>query len=558
MDPLIDIPEFVDKYFYERRAGRCRLLVLTYEFNPGTFETRFERVLRRQNVQVDVVIGQPPARDQNLINRPQQGLLYRVWRANWLGKFHPKIIILMADDDLVVGLGSANMTVGGLGGNLECWQFYPVSPDNSSVVGGVKKLLECLIERKIVTDKAGLKEITSALPSEVNTCLIHTLTGRLFDQVIPRLRGPVLRVDIISPINGDPGRLLELLRRKTGAKEIHYYSHNNPMPSLAACTSYWRLEPPGGKLDDEEKLAKYTAVHSKMFAFCSVKGIDLFWGSANASNTAWLNTGSGSNIDFLIHSRLSHGEWEKFRTNLPNKYSWKKVRPKGECGSVEEECTSGNNWRFLHACWDGRALQIEAGRSGEVALRLKSTESREVRHSCVFQENQCVCSQSMANRLGFRPGNIPSVLQVATGTTSNWQIVPVNSLLGPKGDDNSADVAHQLYWQYAGRPFSGQRVVSITGDPDSMNQSDPLSKDEEELTESPYQGEFDRFVLLWRTIAYRLNKSAPQGSDLLRERIEDALCRIQLEALHQPGRWPRPKQDFVKSIFNEIDGAANV
>src|SRR5579862_6092364 len=109
--PRIQIPAYVEHFFRTHRKGRRRLLALTYEFDPSAFERAFESILR-QDVQVDIVAG---------VAFSGTSSDARLWGARWPGTFHPKMLCLLANDVVSIGLGSANMTSSGLRENLETW-----------------------------------------------------------------------------------------------------------------------------------------------------------------------------------------------------------------------------------------------------------------------------------------------------------------------------------------------------------------------------------------------------------------------------------------------------
>jgi len=103
------IPEHVERFFKTAGPGRQRMLALTYEFTPAEFERRFHARLY-PHVQIDIVAG-------CFKGRPTTG--YNIWQPTWPGLFHVKAMILLANDIAEIGLGSANLTAGGMGDNLE-------------------------------------------------------------------------------------------------------------------------------------------------------------------------------------------------------------------------------------------------------------------------------------------------------------------------------------------------------------------------------------------------------------------------------------------------------
>jgi len=80
------------------------------------------------------------------------------------GTFHPKLIVALADDKPLVGVGSSNLTSGGFGANLEAWQYFDDSA--REVLSGVRRFLEAALDRGILPAAAQLQEVVTALPRQ--------------------------------------------------------------------------------------------------------------------------------------------------------------------------------------------------------------------------------------------------------------------------------------------------------------------------------------------------------------------------------------------------------
>ena len=59
--------------------------------------------------------------------------------------FHPKVICLLADGQVCVGLGSANLTSSGMAENLEAWAWFN-APEDHPVLAGVRRFLQEMIQ----------------------------------------------------------------------------------------------------------------------------------------------------------------------------------------------------------------------------------------------------------------------------------------------------------------------------------------------------------------------------------------------------------------------------
>lgn len=59
-------------------------------------------------------------------------------------------LLLLSKDEIVVGIGSANMTSAGLGERLETWRYF-TETDSSDLLAGIRSFLCPSFERKIIT-----------------------------------------------------------------------------------------------------------------------------------------------------------------------------------------------------------------------------------------------------------------------------------------------------------------------------------------------------------------------------------------------------------------------
>ena len=110
-----------------------------------------------------------------------------MWRANSPGTFHPKVLLLLANEQIMLGLGSANLTAEGLGKNLEAWAFVHDTSD-IAVLAGVRQLLERLKSEQVLPRSIDVDEFIAALPKGP-PALISTLDGTMLAQVRERLVG---------------------------------------------------------------------------------------------------------------------------------------------------------------------------------------------------------------------------------------------------------------------------------------------------------------------------------------------------------------------------------
>lgn len=536
----VQIPSRVEKFFQEERHGRRRMLALTYEFDPAAFERAFAAVLRRP-ILVDVVAG-----------RECEGSTTRArfWRARWSGTFHPKMIVLLANSRVCVGLGSANLTSSGLGENLETWCYFEGN-ENRAVLSGVRDFLKTLDTRRAFPSKVEIEEFIGALPkSKQPHAVFSTLHGPLLSQVVSRVRKPVRQVDIITPINCDPTSVVRQLRRTIGGKEYRLYTDKEPVPRIYGITKSHTLKRP--ERDEEgDGLRAISLAHAKVYAFDNGKTVDMFWGSANLSYSAWLAKGNRANVELLVHSRTSSKEWFSFRDkSLPRGHRWVVVDATGKPPQFpEERQTIG--WQLLHAQLERGEVWLEANKPGNVHLLLKA-ENCGQSFKCMlkFTAIGACLPKRVRDSLGFSRDQAPRFLQWSLGSRRRWFKIPVNRLDLIGEDGGSTDLAQQLFWEFTGRtlPRSDHRTNAKFPEENSPDRPD-LSEEEEELTRSEHQGDLDRFVLEWRTIARRVAQSSRGNDDLRLHHIASVKKRIDIEARISPKKWPDFKRSFVHRLL---------
>jgi len=515
------------------------MLALTYEFSPADFERVFSNVLKR-SVQVDVIAG-----------RDCEGSTThaRFWRANWPGLFHPKMICLLAGQHLCVGLGSANLTSSGMGENLEAWAWFE-SPEDRSLFAGVREFLQGLQERGVFPRRALVSEFIEALPkSSSQQALVSVLRGPLLPQVLRRLDSPIQKVDIVTPINGDPSALVTRIATETDAARICLYTGGDlPVPRVRGVTDYFRLAPPTED-DNDENLRAVSVVHAKLFAFHCGHYVDLFWGSANLSYSAWVNPKEKRNIEFLVHTRLKARDWRSMRDGaLPPGHKWESCQPIGRPrpAEIEKEAIS---WSLLHAVMDDGTLRLEASGSGPFRVDLRAQSSLQT-VSCplTFKDAEAAVPGPLAMKLECFGNHAPRWLMWRMNRQADWRKIPVN-LLAVAGDRSvSADLVQQLYWEYSGRnlprPTGDPRLPLVPTPPE-----EEMSDDERELTLSEHQGELDRLVLEWRLIARRVGLAAGENPRLRQFHFQNVVARVLEESRRHPERWPSYRVNFVRQLL---------
>lgn len=534
----VQIPFEVENFFRDiaRKsnrygAGRSRILAFTYEFDPNSFERCFARVLKMP-IHIDIVASHKSTRST---------YRYNLWHANWKGTFHPKLICLMSAGEVIAGLGSSNLTSGGLQENLEAWSFSR----DSGFLSGVRDFLKALAKKNIVSPRVCIDEFLALLPQRSPKAVFSTLDGDLMGQVISRLSGPVKRLDIISPIYGDPASVIEKLRSKIKGAKVCLHTDDAAIPEIKGTTEYKRLKRP--EVWDEERRS-IGRVHAKLYAFHSGRRVDLFWGSANLSRSAWLRSDATANIELLAHSSVGKEEWIRFiKSPLPG-HKWVEMKPSG--GNFIKDDRTILGWRLLNAVRENRKLYLIA--SGDKALnlqiRIPGTKTFTKCH-LRFKNQEAGLPYKASEVLGFTASDCPNSLEWRREGNKEWRTIPVNNLdIAPDGTVFET-LTDQLYWEFACKPLPWRAGPPKGGYDHGTDEI--LLPEEEELAISDHQGAFDRFVLEWHAVVKRMCRAAHDNKELLNQYTRRIKKEVEKAATAEPGTWPKYKIKFINELLKE-------
>ncbi len=529
----IDIPDECREFY--RGARRRRLLALTYEFTPALFERAFGHLLDG-TAQVDVILGVP-----GIGARPN----YLTWRANWPRTFHPKLLVMIADQKVGVGLGSANLTSNGLQSNLETFDFF--GEECTGLLAGVRRFVVRLRKAGVLPRSLDVEEILEALPDggDHHLPLLSTLDGRLLDLVVQRLRGrraAVEEIDVISPMYCRFDPVVKALRARLGGPRLTIRTRAlGGMPKVEGLAQAYTLQGPseGRQLDQ---------AHAKVYAFLRGDHADVFWGSANASPSAWLLSAKSrsANIELLAHSRVARRAWLRMRDqHLPEDHCWKPIEQSADLEPPMERMEKAR-WQLLHGVWSAGRLVLEATSDGPHDVRLRRRGRTPVQARVSPREGEFVLPLAAAARLGFQPGKRPpeEAIEWRTGK-QEWQVLPVNAIggvdLAPEDD-----LLDSLFHQYLGQatPWNGSESAG------GARRRPPDEKDSENLTDLEHEPALDRLVGAWRAVSSGLARtSGGAGTKLHEARVRSAIAAIERDAVLRPGCWSPGRQEFVKGLL---------
>lgn len=549
------LPDEVRAFFRKRRRGLRRLLWLTYEFQPEALERWFGD-LASEGVQIDVVAGVAPGGGRQ---SPRRGGI-RLWRANWRGTFHPKLALLLADAEVVAGLGSANLTRPGLSQNLEAWRFLS-REEGSGGLAGVRRFLEGLLREGVLSRSMGAEEYLEALGGvgAADGSVTDTLSGDLVTWAAKRIPRTCQELEVVSPVNADPTAVIGTLRKAFGVSTVRLFTgaEGRGLPAIPGVDTVHVLDTTEAEDAEGEGMVRIPTVHAKLYAFRKGGTVHLVWGSANLSMAAWEGRGKGRNLELVAHAVTDLRSWQRFRDGVRAGHRWVKVppAPKGTFPRPERE---PGGWALLQGVWDGRRLTLEAndtesgkGAARPLMLALRAPGGRRsARLRLRFMGGEAQVPDRFLPLLGLGGGEPPPVLEWCHARGA-WAPIPLNSLVGIAGDGAVRGALDDLYLAYAGKELPGAgRPGSLHAVPpdegDGERDGEGMDEEERELTHCDYLGELDNLALRVRMVARRLAASCGGNKGLWEIRRREALRRVDEEETRTPGSWSGSRRAFFE------------
>ena len=282
----------------------------TYSLSLSYYEAVVLDALVRKNVWENVIltdlVGMRAALSEH--GARQAGRAYQIEPVVVAkGCFHPKLMALLAPDEVCLLIGSGNLTVGGWGANLECLEVLHPSFAGDAFLDAADFLEGIATNPNLCHGAMGsCTDVAAKLRRWVpkgrrgdDLRLISNLQGSFSNQISEAADelGGATRLAIASPFF-DSGSAVDTLCSSLGLDRVHLHAH--PAGTvLGTAGSNWPekiksrvdaviMEPLGG---DPRHL------HAKVFEIVCRKGRILVSGSANATSAAF---SSGRNVELSV------------------------------------------------------------------------------------------------------------------------------------------------------------------------------------------------------------------------------------------------------------------
>ena len=363
--------EFVRHYGRERHRWA---LACTYELELATLQKSVLPILSRRGSAFSTIV----LVDAGVLERvlepasaPLTGAvnLHSV-RVPGGGLFHPKLLLLRAGAHVRVCFGSANLTSGGFGGNLELWTHS----DDPEIVGGVVAFLYQMIATTGMLDVPAIRCLRRALLG---------LTGKPSSRVWSTLHSSFkVRLDRDREATG--ARAFAVSPLYASATGLRAARDAIPAKHLTLCTNLHvklkagkvrilRTVPTDQEFDDDDRIPSW--LHAKAYIFERPDRCAVVWsGSANFTVPALVKSvKQGGNVELMVRAILPHADWTRLKQDLlvdlfdAPSGPYVAAREIGKAASVARATVTGCE---LFAGANGMALVIYSSRKqGVVTLR---------------------------------------------------------------------------------------------------------------------------------------------------------------------------------------------
>lgn len=237
------------------------------------------------------------------------------------GVFHPKLILLRAGNRARVCFGSANVTSGGMGRNLELWAHS----DEPEIVRALTAFLDELSHHEgVALDPPSCRALDRALTglTRGTSPFIWTSLGESFTSRLQRkdsgLAGATA-VHIVSPAYASKGGVTAVLASFRD-RPMTIYTDG---PLVRGSAKILRYAPPhaadaDSSADEEDTSTPRPAqLHAKAYLFEGRGEAILWFGSANFTMQALVRSvRKGGNVELLVRTTLRGPELRAFLADL--------------------------------------------------------------------------------------------------------------------------------------------------------------------------------------------------------------------------------------------------
>jgi hypothetical protein len=529
-------------------AGPRRAVLCTYDLHPSRFEAVVlpELTRRRRWFRTLVLADQAALQQETVLRQRGAASMYQLApvRLKGPGVFHAKLIVLQAGQRILVGIGSGNLTPGGLGGNLELMLFASNdSTEGRSLAGSAIQFLHDLARAPGIvvppSAKRFLERICLSAPRSAGGPILHNLDEPLLARIAIGRPARVQRAAVVSPWHsssaspeGVEPAVLGAVGRALGVRPVVYTEGQaGKGPDLGAGVRVRVLKPSvreaGEEIeagdDNDDQAARgprrSATLHAKAYLAVGRRNATLWFGSANCTSPALRHAARGrGNVELLVRIALGRAGTSALEADLASMFEDRKglilrertsriPAPRGWILSGSVSTWRGEPRLILDLV--GPSAQPRIVRVGRSAMRASAIAVKVPRGASSVRLD----ARAIAKLLGGPEA--PPVLWEHAGAEP--VPFPVSVPCAPIVNDAEAALDDMLD-DLAGRvpaAFSRRKASAPTNGEGSSDEDDPEGDDQDRelelLTRSEHQGRLDRVAVRVELLRRRL-ASAPWGS----------------------------------------------
>jgi ribosome-associated translation inhibitor RaiA len=232
------------------------------------------------------------------------------------GVFHPKLVLLRAGKYVRACFGSANITDGGLGTNLELW----TETESSEILAGLQRFIRQVADSSdLAIDDGARRSIGRALCGlrQLGTPSVWSSLDEPFSLRLSQ--GPerhAKRATVISPMYAGPGGIGGA-RKAISARDVQLYTDASVTVPASTVFVYDPPHPADQEKADPDSFPQ--TLHAKAYVFHSPgRGDSLAWmGSANFTKQALTKSvAKGGNVELMVRTPLPADEADGLSADL--------------------------------------------------------------------------------------------------------------------------------------------------------------------------------------------------------------------------------------------------
>ncbi|WKZ33538.1 MAG: hypothetical protein QY316_03790 [Thermodesulfobacteriota bacterium] len=530
------------KHFFElsKDASPKLLLVTTFQLDGEFLEDEvFGQV---PEVCKTLLIYSPFSTNSNFQVKAERSNI-RLTRAR-SRVFHPKFILAISGTDLLVGVGSANLTRGGWGGvNQELFHFFVNSRDfyltkhmptlDGTILRSCHEYLDKLaaeLHPSSYRDRESIEDMQKVL-GNVDTKtkahderkLLYNYSKSLLDVLKDIPRKQLISIHIFSPIHFDQTdsedqdefcendyKLFDYFRGLFMGKnkpDISFYSSNDVAMNF--------LGQRGVKFFKNNVSNRS---HLKLVALLTTKHAYILSGSANFSVNAFLKTpSSGGNSELMILERRNLKEWNAIKRSLVGESPKEQIGAPIKLRAKPEDSPEFEIWQ----------IDIEKTKSGHQAHIycnpfIKGCHSVQLLYNSGHKKIVISVSKPLEtfNCIGKQWQELieDGPLFVVSRKGHKDFVIPVNYDRGDCFGEPMTDMDREYadLFSFIGLRWSRRNAI------DDPRQTGPdIGELDDREPENVFQSQNDRFYHEWKHIDRKLRQVDEELKNVYREKIKD-------------------------------------